>query len=253
MKRILTALACSCAFAMACNAQMRAARMMAFGGGWKNPYVTDGLIHCLHGKWNLGWNTTGGTSSSTWIDCVTKNSVSINRGTNSYFSEDAWHRNTELGEFFVPMSTWKRGTTTEVVIQATQDSGRILGYKLAPRAEFTLTANRLLVYCKRDSGSPADFTWMNIPTNRPIVLSCAIRVNLDGTIVASTEYPSRLKSPVSVYVLADEFDDVVNVGAWFNTSSAITADYYVIRNYNRVLTDDELSQNWNSDKIVFGF
>lgn len=32
MKRILTALACSCAFAMACNAQMTAARMMAFGG-----------------------------------------------------------------------------------------------------------------------------------------------------------------------------------------------------------------------------
>ena len=32
MKRILTALACSCAFATACNAQMTAAQKMAFGG-----------------------------------------------------------------------------------------------------------------------------------------------------------------------------------------------------------------------------
>ena len=37
MKRILTALACAFAFAMACNAQMTAARMMAYGGAERAP------------------------------------------------------------------------------------------------------------------------------------------------------------------------------------------------------------------------
>ena len=48
---------------------------MMVGGGWKNPYVTDGLIAMWDGEWNAG----GGKhdpNATRWVDLITGQSIS---------------------------------------------------------------------------------------------------------------------------------------------------------------------------------
>ena len=37
---------------------------MLAGGGWKNPYVTDGLVAMWDGEWNVGGGVISATAAS---------------------------------------------------------------------------------------------------------------------------------------------------------------------------------------------
>lgn len=44
----------------------------------------------------------------------------------------------------------------------------------------------------------------------------------------------------------------INIGAWFDTHSSCNGDYYNIRIYNRILTEEEIQHNYRIDQLRFG-
>ncbi len=51
----------------------------AGGGGWKNPYITNGLVAMWDGEWNAGGGVHDG-SATTWMNLVTGDMASLPSG-----------------------------------------------------------------------------------------------------------------------------------------------------------------------------
>ena len=69
---------------------MGAMQFMAGGwmkGGWKNPYVTDGLIAMWDGKWNAGPGKHY-ANATTWVD-LSGNGYDLTRNSNARFTDNA--------------------------------------------------------------------------------------------------------------------------------------------------------------------
>lgn len=67
-------------------------RMLASLGGWKNPYITDGLI----GMWDGEWNAGGGVHDDNcvnWINLAEKNDIAPGYCVNKQYQNTEWSDN----------------------------------------------------------------------------------------------------------------------------------------------------------------
>ena len=111
---------------------MRRRVLASLGGGWKNPYVTEGLI----AMWD-GIERTGSTADS-WVDLVSGKKLSIDAS--AAFTSNSLSARNFQGKMFVSDGFDELPfRTIEVVIRSSiLDAKKYIVFALAPRVETVL-------------------------------------------------------------------------------------------------------------------
>ena len=218
--------------------------------GWVNPYVTEGLI----GFWDGEWNVAGGVhgdSAETWADLSGSGRDATLSGTYSW-GENYWHVESVSGK---GLATWPaqnlgNDQTVEFVIApiSTSGFGRIIaegGYIASP---IVSSGNSYLYMYGYGLDKGAD------------IGNVISRFNNTDKHLHQIVHPSGGQ----MYYYID------GVLAWTNTTTSdstgatigyfanragygrgIDADYFTMRRYNRVLTEEELAHNLSVDEGRF--
>lgn len=227
------------------------------GGGWQNPYVTDGLITMLDGEWNVA----GGQHETTpqrWID-ISGNGNDFYVVNNSVFGDDhaiVGGTGFATGQVFSLAPSMKH---VEVVVER-DDAGSDIG----------------VVFTQRNTGGKgggyADFYFFWRPDGKveivaydlsnPSYIESAAYCKNGSAFSVGSRY-SISSGDGKIYVNGSEITGAIGTSrlnirgifiasTWSSTSGYLwTGKIYSIRYYNRVLTDAELSANYAIDKARF--
>lgn len=209
------------------------------GGGWKNPYVTDGLVAMWDGEWNAGPELHD-PNVLTWVD-ISGNGHDMSLvsnvrivGTNYIQRRDGY---AYAGIVSIPNSSWSH---VEACLSRSMGHALDLGFpsvhreihRTSTRTFFngnSLWVNHALSYCI-SVGYGTD----------GIALSCY----LDGTQVTFGSGGSAYSA------LSGSKEGVIRLGH-DNNSWGFAGRYYNIRLYSRALTAAEIAANYAIDKARF--
>lgn len=227
------------------------------GGGWGNPYVTDGLITMLDGEWNVA----GGqheTAPQKWID-ISGNGNDFDVVNNSVFGSDhaiVGGTGFATGQMFSLAPTMKH---VEAVVER-DDNGTGIGVIFTQRN----TGGR--------GGGYADFYFFVRPDGKVEVvaydLSNPSYIGAQAYCKKGSAFSAGSKYSISagdgkIYVNGSEITGAIGpttlniagnliASSWTATSGYLwTGKIYSIRYYNRVLTDEQLDANYAIDKERF--
>ena len=223
------------------------------GGAWTNPYVTDGLI----GLWDGEWNVAGGQhdgSATTWVDISGNNRDAVLSGTYSWGS-NYWHVESIIGSSDVKgLATWPAQNlgsdqTIELVIDPAVSSsyGRIIAEAQGVASPVISSYGSTTVYMYGygiDAGTNVS-GYNNLDKHLHQIVHPSggpMYYYIDGVLVwTATNATSNSTGATSGY-FANRSD----------YGRGIDADYFTMRRYNRVLTDNELAANMAVDAERFG-
>ena len=254
MKRILTALACAFAFAMACNAQMTAARMMAFastGGGLSaKSYVQDGLVAMWDGIENDGWGKHD-PNATVWKDLIgdcdltSQNLITYHVETDSFrWDRGATFGNTSATQIY-DIITSGGAYSIEVVykISSTDNqNGSLFG--ISDSRSFWMFANlNVTIQSDRfDTFTAANFGSGKL--NEKLALSFSNgSVFGNGTLIGTTARSITRRTGSSVF----------QIGRLPGFGAGMVGNHYSVRVYSRALTAAEIAHNFGVDKARFRF
>lgn len=229
--------------------------LMSGGGGWKNPYVTEGLIAMWDGEWNAG----GGVhdpSATVWKDIavgthdIPLSSVVSSFSANSfdYISGGAYMKNS----IDVVNAVWGEGYTVELIIKELESplsdsNAMIFGGAFSRTGAFFATRDTNIRCCIRDGNG------MTLSRSRNDNLSFATSYangNYLGYLDGVRKY-SIYRTPYTSSTAATYFG-VGSTGSFGWVSRSGKTKFYIIRIYSRVLTAAEIAANYAVDKARFG-
>lgn len=227
--------------------------------GWKNPYVTDGLVAMWDGIWNAGPGVHD-ASASTWAD-LSGNGYDISVDNNVF----AWTQNSiqSPNSAFLPLVanagaySGSRGTIEAVFkIRAVNGSfGRVWsGNTDNSDYRFALLVSRgapsVAIQCGAIRGSK--FAEVGIAAINVGSIVCAsfyrdstsnMGIAVNGANYVLSGFSSVYNEPEELCVCGDN-----NVAPGNN----IFGDVYSVRSYSRALTTVEIAANYAIDKERFG-
>ena len=219
------------------------------GGGWQNPYVTDGLI----GLWDGEWNVAGGQhdgSATTWVDISGNNRDAVLSGTYSW-GANYWHVESVSGR---GLATWPAqnlgdNQTIEFVINliATSGYGRVIAEGQSVASPLIISSsNYSQVYIYGfgiDGGYAVSGYDCREKHLHQIVHESGgyIKYYINGELVWANQRGLQNSTGAANGYFANRSD----------YGRGIDADYFTMRRYNRVLTDAELASNYAIDKVRF--
>lgn len=240
MKRILTALACAFAFAMACNAQMTAAQKLAFGGGWKNPYVTDGLFM----MWDAEWNVGGGkhaASTDVWVD-LSGNGYGFDTSGFSFGENSLRLQNSPIS-IDVAQRNWTEATI-EIVAKATNlGTGAILWAKNPSWVGGVLmswSVNKKFYYPWGVILEAKSYSFFNLNNIQLTYKEGEQKLYFNGVLVATTSGPIDSRNILSTWTLGK-----------YNTDVSPDITICSVRVYTKAMTESNCLKNYAVDKARF--
>jgi hypothetical protein len=232
---------------------MIAARQIAFGGSakrWENPYITDGLVAMWDGEWNAGWGVHD-ANATVWKDLVGGNESS---NITSLWGNDhlkLMRVNGEKCSLTLPQTSDARviemcaqlleGTSNTGRYYSTDDNFRVevdTNNMTQARASYTL-----------QSGSLAN-RWFagNVDCSKIITTTFTISDQessfyINGSLVRKVNnYPPATALLDSVTLI---------LGEYRNTSRS-NMNIFCVRVMNRLITAEEIANNYEIDKARFG-
>jgi hypothetical protein len=214
--------------------------------GWKNPYVTDGLVAMWDGIENAGWGVHD-DAATVWKDLSLNGRDATLSGTYSW-GEKFWHVESVSGQGLATWPAQNLGSnqTIEFVISpiAASPYGRIIsdGQSVASPIARRDVATSLYMYgygIDRAVGTIGNVFTLHShcithPSGGPLTWY------VDGNAIASSTTSSD-----SVGTTHGRFANVSLL------TKGIDADYYCIRFYNRVLISEEIAANYAVDAKRF--
>ena len=215
--------------------------------GWVNPYVTDGLI----GFWNGEWNVAGGVhgdSADTWVDLSGSGRDATLSGKYSW-GENYWHVESVSGK---GLATWPaqnlgNDQTIEFVIEpiATSGYGRVIAEAQAVASPIiTSIESGIYVYGFGVDRGPSVQGYNNRERHLHQIVHASggyILYYIDGSLKWSNERGAQNSTGTATGYFANRAD----------YGRGIDADYFTMRRYNRVLTEEELAHNLFVDEGRF--
>lgn len=215
------------------------------GGGWVNPYVTDGLIAMWDGEWNVGGGDHD-ASATTWKDVSGNNRDAVLSGTNSWGS-NYWHVESVSGRGLATWPAQNLGSnqTIEFVIRvgATSGYGRIIAEGQNVAAPIARTNGPYVYGYGIDRGiTLSDYVMVSMHVHQIVHPSGGpLYYYIDGALVWTEVVATSDSTGAANGYFANRAD----------YGRGIDADYFTMRRYNRVLTDAELAANYAIDKERF--
>ena len=216
--------------------------MVVDSGGWRNPYVTDGLIAMWDGEWPGGVGGQIAQSASEWVDLI-HGSV-YGRGTNILYNASGKYFDTnyigssEAARFNYP-TTSMVNISFEVVVKCDYSSGNWRNFFGATNGgSFVLIGTDVAELNPQGSSMSYQFPkgeWHNAA----YVITTDIRnayMYLDGNQVVNGGIP-----PSDVSYAACPNQSAGNVSGCLSC----------VRVYNRALTAAEITANYAVDSIRF--
>ena len=227
---------------------MRRRVLASLGGGWKNPYVTDGLVAMWDGEWNAG----GGIhdpNATVWKDCVGDNDLVPVAGVVTFGETKVI---VEGG--YLSSSKPLAAKTVEVVfewnafpsgysdfscfISSRSSGGMILRLQTTTSFIRWTMFNGNLTYASQD--------YISIP--RDLLAYSAMTHSGESY----TTYGTRGKPSLTTTRTTKILPGVAFVGSALDTARHMDASWSAIRLYDRDLSADEIAANYAIDKARFG-
>lgn len=235
------------------------------GGGWQNPYVTDGLIAMWDGEWNAGGGVHDGTVTE-WYDLTGNNhrmyAPSPSWGTNyAYCENNAESRFRETAaeaEWFRDLVATGKYTVELVITPPVGGGGNALNYYVIGFG-FLFSS---LAYTVTNSGACFDLATQGTVINtRQVVMinglnymapRCAqLSCNVSSGILACNGTEAAISGTFNVTMERQG----MALGARGNLgdySSSREMKHFRFAVYNRPLTSAEMAANYAIDKERFG-
>ena len=220
------------------------------GGAWTNPYVTNGLIGLWDGEWNIGGGHHDG-SATTWADISGNNRDAVLSGTYSWGS-NYWHVESvsRRGLATWPAQNLGDNQTIEFVIDliATSGYGRVIaeGQSVAsPLIVSISNYSQVYVYGFGIDGGFSVPGYDNREKHLHQIVHASggyILYYIDGVLKWNNQIGTQNSTGAANGYFANRSD----------YTRGIDADYFTMRRYNRVLTDNELAANRAVDAERFG-
>ena len=214
-------------------------------------YVQSGLVAMWDGIENAGWGTHD-ASATTWKDLIGADDLAIGSDTSkAHFTHAALWRDKSFGALLTGNLSWP--LTVEMIIDVDSSftgsaNPRFFAFGNDPsvRREFDCyTANaadapRMFEPSRYGHFGRSSSTGLwALSVSFADDTSVDFRDNICAKSISTTL--KSLSAPVKL-----------NIGAWYNTYSAMTGLYYCVRIYSRALTADEIARNYAIDKARFG-
>ena len=220
----------------------------ASGGiGWRNPYITDGLVAMWDGEWPDGVSGKTSQTATEWVDII-GGSV-YGRGTNIIYDPISKCFDTnkiglsDAARFYHDTIYAANGSTLEVVIAGTFSTGNY-------RTMITYYGYSVIVIGLSGTGiriNPAgsSVTKTGIPLNTPFHFATTlISGNGNNKLYYNGEFVSAGNTPnvqTSNYSAAPD-----------QSANNVSGRIYAVRVYSRALTAEEIAANYAVDKERFG-
>lgn len=222
--------------------------MAARGGGWENPYVTDGLMSYFDGE----WNTEGGVRdelSSKWMNLANPGQWIDLAGTSwgdkflhvdgtqvSYANENLWAMTT------VPM-------TIEILckVETAFETATIFGGS----GDGTVNASQCLNVTLNGGLSLSRYRGMSMPDEYKVRNAF---IHIAGTTENKMYCFGNEVQPTGSTSIGqgNPLGAGINCGVRITNYWKYVGDIYVVRAYNRALTAAEVAANYAVDKARFG-
>lgn len=231
------------------------------GGGWTNPYVTDGLVAMWDGEWNAGGGVHDATKTSYVKDLVGNNDLAITLAPAVVSNNSIVFDGTQRAQCDVDfsVSNWLMSPGTVEIVssyesffdEADFDVGSTASNNRGLRPTSYGAYNRKIATCEyrlntyRIITSPSVYT-PGTPFHLAFVTdpqTFRVGVYVDGLFLGYAQGGSLTT-----------FQNRITVGssAWSpSTSPARLMTLYDFRLYSRALTADEIAANYAIDKARF--
>ena len=221
----------------------------AGGGGWVNPYVTDGLVAMWDGEWNAGGGVHDGSIENEWTDIVGGMKFSAQYGS-SYFSDkrivlSGCVLKGLTGALAAPLSDAR--FTVEYVIPVCTDERGYVFWRYPPYSNPSIEIQRngtnWVSYCDTASGHfnglPSDKTFREFVVDGSSWKMCCNDVVSAKTI----SFTQRIFSHSAGLALLGS--------AQGSSNYYFTGEACAIRFYSRPLSAAEIAANYAVDKQRF--
>ena len=212
----------------------------AGGGGWVNPYVTDGLVAMWDGEWNVGPGVHD-PNATMWKNLAGKN-YDINCGNTGYFSGDAFIFTGAAGT----IQNWEIGN---------ESIGNLSVCGLSElNSFFAFTSSR---YCGRMFAIlPSSNRGFQFQTGRAAMFQdwysdpWSVAANYD-TILSDTFYNGELKPHTAGTSSWLSSSYGASIGYYGGNTYPYRGRIYNLRLYSRALTAEEIAANYAVDRARF--
>ena len=239
----------------------RTAAWAQSGGGWTNPYITDGLVAMWDGEWNAGGgvhNTDGGMVdiSGNGHDLLFKDWTKHELGANYVVFLDVVNSYaTVVSPKELQDSVEHESITVEgVTWNDTGKTGNLLTFKKAyPTEEFVFMPRS---WNEQRTGFLHHVGNANVaylPNDTPSTIYSHSLVYDKGIAYATINLRYKtVAEGITPFVVSGGYD--VGVGSRVDTdASRFVGKLYNLRVYNRALTASEVAANYAVDKARFNF
>lgn len=215
------------------------------GGGWTNPYITDGLVQQYDGIWNAGGGIHADTAT-VWKDIVGENDATLTQY--ATIAQDCLQIQGRSGY----AASFRGDITDEYTIEAVvlcqipaESSPRITAEPPYPSLYFYTSprASTYLAFYGQGKDAVFSYSGRDRTIRRHYAMTYAggvLQSYVSGDAYGSME-TSTLPSSVSVATIGNRLAG----GRGFN------GEYCAFRRYNRALTADEIAANYAVDQVRF--
>lgn len=217
--------------------------------GWKNPYVTDGLVAMWDGEWNVGGGKHDANAAS-WVD-LSGNGHDIALSGDFGWSSDACEARTNaVGTTILPITLSNDGSgfTMEFVNQIDEYDRYSPLWQVSP-----IDAGYEGWYQNGDTVVPG--RWGGQGTNRDIRLDYRLK-HYVAFVVDGYQYPRNYVNN-NLYYSSEATHSIVTQTSNYTFFYVDSIRYwkkgrrFAMRFYNRPLSNDEIAANYAIDKIRF--
>lgn len=222
-----------------------AARNGFMAGGWKNPYITDGLIAMWDGEWNAGAGVHN-QSASVWKDISNNGRDAALTGKYSW-GANYWHVESISGHGLATWPAQNLGTdqTIEFVIKtfASQEYGCVIAEAQDVASPIMRNGYAYMYGYGIDKGVYVDgYSFFSKHVHQITHANGGpMLYYIDGNLVwTANEATANSTGGTSGHF--------ANRSVYYR---GVDADYFTMRRYNRVLTSAELAANYAVDNARF--
>ena len=215
-------------------------------------YVSDGLILLYDGINNAGYNHS--TNTTTWKDLSgSGNNGTIIDGTwgNNCLSLDGSNDGISIGNSLADL--FKSSNTVQVTLKRSETGVRdvIFGnYNASGYVQYEVNdTNRYYITFNGGNGASSGTATYNVPVTLTFKFD-----KENGTIVVIENITQNTTFTKDAYTTANPTFNSARIGrdSRNNNAVALNGNIYSVRVYNRLLTDEEIANNYEIDKGRFG-
>lgn len=215
-------------------------------------YIQDGLVAMWDGIENAGWGEHDPNATS-WKD-LTGNHSNITIGsdaTKAYFTDSSLFRTTSAAQLNTTLPFVQVGHTTEILIRATQ-FGTYFSTSVNPRfsIDWGGNGNYPRIYLTNPSGktNSNQLYWDANGRSAAGIWSIIIKITSSTGVTVSENVCGRSYSRT----IGTSYYNSPKLAFGATSTRDCFGHIYCIRDYDRILSDDEIAYNYSIDKTRFG-